>query len=424
MKNIKMGLKLAGIIIGGMVTGFILMVAVYLLPTDRMKGHVADSSEIFNYEGIYPQIITGFKCSQLDNYTDSLMYATAIHPGNGNVVRDAMQNARYEYWDCNMVQALNDYANDVSDREDMRYEITYPRYWHGYLVILKPLLLFLDISEIRMFSMLWDGILIMLLLYLIRSRLKEWYQIPFFMMLMVINPLVLPLSLQFSWVWYIAIVGAIAVLTVKKSSSERQLFLFLVLGMATSFMDLLTYPLVTLGLPLVMLLLKEETKGVRKQIMLVIKLSVGWTGGYCVMWASKWIFAFTIGKIDLLSDVFSEIGVRLSMQGENQEILSGTMVLGKNAGVLMNREYVLMGLIFLICCIWILWKKKVAALEGIKVALPYVVIMVMPLVWFLVFSNHSWVHYWFTYRELAVSVLSGSAALIKVCCDGRRRKGL
>ena len=92
--------------------GVLLLTAVCLLPTNRMKSHIADSDELFNYEGIYPQIISGYKSSQLDNYTDGLMYATAIHPGSGNPLKDAMRNARYEYEDTNMVQSLNDYAND------------------------------------------------------------------------------------------------------------------------------------------------------------------------------------------------------------------------------------------------------------------------------------------------------------------------
>lgn len=134
--------KLILVLVIGLLTGVFLLSAVYLLPTGRMKSHVAQSSELFNYEGIYPQIMQGQKSSQLDNYTDALMYATAIHPGSGNPVGDALKNARFEYEGDNMVQSLNDYANDAADKKELRYEMTYSRYWHGYLVILKPLLLF------------------------------------------------------------------------------------------------------------------------------------------------------------------------------------------------------------------------------------------------------------------------------------------
>ena len=103
--------KITGLTILTLVMGFVLMLAAYALPVGRMKNNIAESHEIFNYEGIYPQITQGFKSMQLDNYTDALMYATAIHPGNGDLVKDTLKNARYEYRDTTMAQALNDYAS-------------------------------------------------------------------------------------------------------------------------------------------------------------------------------------------------------------------------------------------------------------------------------------------------------------------------
>lgn len=101
-----------------LVVGFVLMLVVYALPVGRMKNNIAESHEIFNYEGQYPQITQDFKSMQLDNYTDALMYATAIHPGNGSLIKDALNNARYEYKDTNMTQSLNDYANNVVSKEE------------------------------------------------------------------------------------------------------------------------------------------------------------------------------------------------------------------------------------------------------------------------------------------------------------------
>lgn len=53
--------------------GFLLLAVVYMLPAGRMKSHIAESDEVFNYEGIYPQLMYGIKSSQLDNYTDGLI---------------------------------------------------------------------------------------------------------------------------------------------------------------------------------------------------------------------------------------------------------------------------------------------------------------------------------------------------------------
>ena len=39
-----------------------------------------------------------------------------------------------------------------------------------------------------------------------------------------------------------------------------------------------------------------------------------------------------------------------------------------------------------------------------KKALAYLLVGVMPLVWYLLLSNHSYIHWWFTYRLLAITI--------------------
>ena len=415
-KKAKIGLKYIGIIVGGGVLGLLLMIGVYLLPTGRMKNNVAASHETFNYEGIYPQLIQGVKTTQLDNYTDALMYATAIHPGSGNVVVDALENARFEYQDTKMTQALNDYANDVSIKESLKYEMIYPRYWHGYLVVLKPLLFFLDVSEIRMFNLIVQGSLFVLLLYLVRRKLGECYQIPLLMMAGILNPITLPLSLQFSWVWYIALIGAIAALLLKEPC-ENQKYLFLVLGMLTSYMDLLTYPLITFGLPAVLLLLCIKKNGSGSQIKYLMTIGVSWGIGYAAMWAEKWTFAGVFGGIDIWGDVTAKIQSRSSMFTEEMEALSLIMVIKKVISPLVSWPYLVLILLFIIYFSVLVFYKRNKKLN-LTSMLPFAVVAFLPFAWYAVFSNHSYEHYWFTYRALAVTVLAASVGLIELLnCD-------
>ena len=255
-KRSVFGIQVAATIIGMIVLGALLLFCAYLLPTGRMKSHIAESDGTFNYEGIYPMIIQGFKCTQLDNYTNGLRYTTAIYPGSGDTLRDMLENPRIEYDDVDMVQGMNDYANDVQGRASHQYEISYGRYWHGYLIVLKTLLLFLNVSEIRMLNLILQGTLFCILLYLVRKRIGAVYQIPLLLMEAVLNPIVLPLSLQFSWVYYIGILSAIVFLIREKWHPKSILLLFLITGMVTSYVDLLTYPLITLGLPMMIFLLR------------------------------------------------------------------------------------------------------------------------------------------------------------------------
>lgn len=404
-----------------LLAGFLLMIGVYMLPTGRMKSHVAESDEIFNYEGIYPQLMHGMKSSQLDNYTDALMYATAIHPGNGKILWKAMYNARYEYEDTDMVQSLNDYANDASGKEPLRYEIGYARYWHGYLVILKPLLLFLNVSEIRLLNQIMQTFFLSWLLCMVIKKYGIRYVIPIIMMVLVLNPVVMPLSLQYSWVYYISLLGSIFLVGMKQQpESEFYLLLFMVLGMSTSYFDLLTYPMITLGLPLVMFLLKcRECKSVKKIIM-TISICVIWFAGYAVMWIGKWVLAFVFAHINLSQEVSDKISERTSMAGELNEPFTLWTVIGKPLSVVLTKPYVFAFIcLFIGYFMWIMFQRRKSDKghknnfkETLLYLLPYMFIAFIPFARFCVLSNHTYAHYWFVYRELSVTVLAiGTMAL-------------
>ena len=421
MKAAKLGIKFVGVTIGMLILGLALMIVVYMLPTGRMKSNIAFSHETFNYEGIYPQVINGYKSTQLDNYTDALMYATAIHPGSGNVVKDALRNARFEYTDTNMAQALNDYANDVSAKEEVKYEMEYARYWHGYLVILKPLLLFFNVGEIRMLNIVLQGSLLILLLYFVRKQLGEPYQIPVFVMLAVLNPIVLPLSLQFSWVYYIALFGAIAIVGSKNPYAQKKyVFIFWILGMLTSYMDLLTYPLITLGLPLVLLLLRYRSENLKRQLFTVLESGLFWGIGYAAMWMGKWLFAGVLGGIDIFNDVFGKIQERTSLSVESTENLSVGAIWERNVGILTGWPYLLLSALFVVCCV-ILYRKSRRNIRPVK-GIPYIPIAILPFVWYALLSNHSWIHYWFTYRELAITVLAGAAGIMEMLMEDKKEE--
>lgn len=412
----------AAMLAGGvLLTGLLLLAVAYMLPTGRMKSHIAESDEVFNYEGIYPQLMYGVKSSQLDNYTDGLMYATAIHPGSGNVLRDAMYNARYEYEDTNMVQALNDYANDVSVKESLRYELGYARYWHGYLIILKPLLLFLNVGEIRMLNLIMQTLFLSVLLYLIIQKYGAPYAVPVIMTVLLLNPVALPLSLQFSWVYHISLLGSILILYMKQVPEDNiYLFLFIVLGMLTSYFDLLTYPLITLGLPLVLFLPKCMTLSPVKRILRTAATCILWFGGYAAMWIGKWIFAFIFGHINLLQELSYKISERTSMRGYSEERITLLATIAKVLKVALNKPYVFIFIsLFIGYFIWIAYQRNKGGKERkndikdiLLYILPYVFIALLPFMWFGFFANHTYIHYWFAYRELGVTVVAvGTMAL-------------
>ena len=46
--------------------------------------------------------------------------------------------------------------------------------------------------------------------------------------------------------------------------------------------------------------------------------------------------------------------------------------------------------------------KERISLGNLKGALPFLLVAMLPFVWYLFASNHSYIHFWFTYRELVI----------------------
>lgn len=63
---------------------------------------------------------------------------------------------------------------------------------------------------------------------------------------------------------------------------------FLIIGMLTSFFDFLTYPLFTLGMPLILISVLGTFSSVQK-LCDIVKNSIFWGIGYGGMWCGKWM---------------------------------------------------------------------------------------------------------------------------------------
>ncbi len=418
MEWLKKILVYLGCLAGLMLAGTLLLYGVFLLPEEPMKENVARSHEIFNYEGIYPQIIGGYKASQLDNFTDSVMLSHAIVADYGRSLTEQVMNvARIEYPERSMVQSLNDYANDVDHSRDTGSMVTYPRYWHGYLVLLKPLLLLFDYGDIRYLNMILQTLLFLIFVWKGNKLFGKRFVLSSMLMLLVLNPISEALSLQFSWVYYIALLGGLfLMISIEKNKSFlndwRLPLFFIVVGAATSYFDFLTYPLFTFGICAVILLgyleKKEKEKFVAKSVTCGVKCGAAWGFGYLGMWSGKWLIASILLKENIVLNAWNQITIRSSAVSEDKEIITFLDVLIRNIRVLVKWPIVLLVIgVF----IWLIGRIiKTGLTEKRKILLtqvvPYLIVILLPVAWYAVTMNHSYAHYWFTYRELAISAFT------------------
>lgn len=390
------------------VIGIVLLALVYQLPTQKMKENVARSSDLYNYEEAYPQLVTGYKTTQLDNVTDAIMLAEAICPVEGNSLKNVMEIKRRA---CRIdgktgpIEVTN-YANDAGYPV---YETSYPRYWHGYLILLKPLLLFFDVGDIRMFNFFLQSFL---LLWIMIRLVMQHYQreaVVFGIGILVINPLVTAVSFQNSAVYYILLASVLYLTTSGRMNSNyiesRECsYFFLWIGIITSYFDFLTYPLTALGIPLLFVIYFSNGSRWKRQIRYIFQYGCLFFAGYFGMWFCKWGWATVLINQNIFADALHELRMWMKAdrnQMSEYEITIGTAI-ARNIENLVKWPYVILFLGGMCYCLKGIGKIHRKDLVNF---IPFILVMLLPFL-HMIISGHVFMHNAFTYREFTVSLLA------------------
>ena len=402
---LKKLLTLLIVLCGSIALGYFLLVLVYCIPTKKMEINLKESAAIFVEEGTYPQKINSYIDSRLDNWTDSLMLLTAVREDSEPAYISAALNSRNLISDKNPCESLIQiYAEKNTDNLK---SVKYGRYWHGYLVFLKPLLLFFDYGEIRYINMFVQMLLFAFAAVLLSKKERGLYILPLALSWLFLNPLSTMLSIQFSIVTSI-VFSQIIVMLIFEDKYYKKPFLvvmnFFVLGCIVNYFDLLTYPFVALGIPLAYWFNACELKK-RSNIISVFgniaKYCVAWVCGYGGMWIGKWLLGSIVTGENILSDAMNQVAVRTDNTVAQEEFsfteLMGRLFYASNKLVIC---FAIFAIVLLV--IYGMFKKK------IKISLNSFVVCsiigAMPFVWYAVLGNHSWIHFWFAYRELAIFI--------------------
>ncbi|MCC6095226.1 MAG: hypothetical protein LIV24_09465 [Eubacterium sp.] len=150
--------------------GTMLMICVYCLPIQRIRSHLQEASYVYMDENPYPTWLPGYASGISDYYTESIMMREAVYSGSQSAVTEAMKNPYYVSSDTdNQVAQLMESLDDTKVKS-MSFNC-YPRYWHGYLLFLKPMLVFFNVVEIRALSAILQIFLLCTVIALLSKRL-------------------------------------------------------------------------------------------------------------------------------------------------------------------------------------------------------------------------------------------------------------
>lgn len=374
------------------------LVAVCFIPSSMIRNSIGESISELKKEGIYPLAGVPGRQIGLDNFTDTLMLNIAYSVNSSSPFEAALRNVRFDN--------REDSANQIKSLEYVHrgrsvIAVNYERYWHGYLVYLRPLLTAFSYQEIRwIVSVILYGGGIMLI-YLTWKKINTRTALALFLGLVATDFFFIGKSLQFSSVYFIGIGSSIYILLRKKALGDTDIFFFVV-GAFASFFDLLTAPLVSLGLPLITFF--GLTK--KKSLFMVIRICLFWSMGYGTIWFSKWyLFELLFGQ-GVLQGALEQ--VRYRMTGQVDAEFSVIETIKRNMyqlrGYDRRNKFVLLFSFIGFAALWLKYFRFHK--DKLPQAIPWLFVAAVPYAWYAVAANHSYFHVWYTYRAQYMTVAS------------------
>lgn len=382
----------------------IAMIGTYLLPNERIRAHIAESKELLINQNGNPLFTDYIKGANLDVFTDLLIMNTAMNKGkteDESVFIRAFENSRYNNEEDNSYTSLQ----ETVENPDIHNNQEYSRYWHGIQTIIRPLLLFFNYEEIRYIFMLLIFVLLGISLLLINKNISFMHSMAFLVSMLAICIFIVPMSIQYSAIFIITLLAVIIVnLLHKKQKAKFIPYLFFIIGGLTTFFDLLTAPLLTLGIPLIIEVLlrsREESLSIKKAFLEIIKLSILWAIAYGTIFFAKWVIASLIMQKDLITVAINQILFRTNGSEEYPATKIGAIV--ENFTYLYNNVLLACGIVTIIGWIIALIKTRKNKINWKKILI-LLIISIYPYVWYMVFAGHSTIHAFFTYRIQAIAI--------------------
>lgn len=398
-------LKVLAMIVAGVLLGAILITLAYCIPVNQTNAQ--KSIDSLEGEGWYPSA-TQLKSSLdtyfhsylpgvLDGATDGLMLEKATRQIEGNPLWEAMNMEGYTY------------------------------YWHGYVVILRVLLLFMDYEQFRFLNCILQLMMMFFVAHFIWEKKGQRYALALLTSYFLMMPMAMFLSLQFSWIFYIAMALSLLICYRHTWFTEKRIpYIFVIAGMLTSFLDLLTYPLYTWAFPLLLLiLLSEDGQKALNYVKTVVVSGLCWILGYAGMWFGKWALAGWIVHRNVIQEAWKEVLFRSGSE-ESLNLIARLEALYDNW---KHYEYPLYTALLAIWLTWFIYKSLNGKTQIVRQEKngAYLLITLSSFVWYFVLANHTLGHHFFTYRIWGVAITGilflfcGSIAICKDNCSGRDR---
>lgn len=333
-----------------------------------------------------------------------------------------------------------EFQNDGSNKKyvkliqnNLQPNTEYLRYWHGSIIIVKPLLTILTLEQIYILNLV---ILIILLGMLIALLIKKkYYSIALALVIGLIAVAIwyVPFCFEYMWTFIIMIVASIISLKIESNNyqnkNQKLYMLYFITGMLTCFFDFLTTEIITILIPITIVLsirMKENRlKDLKQEATFLIKSLLVWGISYSFMWISKWAISSVVLNINAIDFVKDRAMERIN--GKIADIPTWKMMIitiRNNLttlypiNIIEQEKSIVVSIIIAIIVLLILTTDKKSK-EKIKYMFLMIAIGIIPYIRYVVLLNHSYRHSFFTFRSQLTTIMC--IVLILVNCSDKKK---
>ena len=358
---------------------FSLMVLSYTIPFEKIAVNLRYSLETIANETKRWSVMGEFKGTKLDTFTDNLIFNKLSNQEELSAIQAAMWNNGYE------------------------------RYWLGDIAVLRPMLIFISYKHIRYLNIFLVFIVFYFSMTKVEKAISRTYAYLLITMLLLIHFWIFPLSLQYTPVFIISLLGIVAVIEVHQRYGYRlskMVLLFFTIGSVTNFFDLLTVPLLTFALPWMIyfvLVNQHHRRHFKHNLSETVILGWTWLMGFGLTWASKWAIGSVILKDNPFANVANQIALRTG--GKTDEVLDVIEIIKNMWKILLPKTAMIILVLWLIILL-------VQSFKGVKSyqhwlsTTPLLMVALVPFVWVFILKNHNFHHAYFTYRLFIITLFS------------------
>ncbi len=395
-----------------------LLAGVSLIPQSAIQKCTKESADYFIQKPVFYYTAKNDSASVIDHYADAILLNILYHFDSEHPISSSLK-ASYYYTDTH-----NENANLLTAvTSEVTPTYNYLRYWHGSTVLIRPLLTFLNIRQIYiLFAVLLSILTVILLAMLFRQKCPACAR-AVLLALISVSFWYIPMSLEYIWCFLIMLIAGIGITLLYKKNNYVSGLFFLLIGNITAYFDFLTTETLTLLFPLSLLLIlmykNNQLCDVKAGFKIIILDSVSWGIGYLSAWLAKWsITSIALGR-NIFTEALSSASVRVNGNTGNAHgaALSVSALL-RNISCLFpfnfikSRSYAYaIGFFLLLLVVYYLFRKneKKNIMPRLLTAL-----FIIPYLRYLTLANHSFLHYFFTYRAQFASIF----CLYMIFCFG------